>query len=218
MQHAATALLPLSPASPMEAAEGRAVLAKHGRSFWLASLFLAGDQRDDAALLYAFCREVDDLADETPDPAVARRELAAVRDEIAGTRPARPFVAALLDVARRRGLPLQAARHIVDGVEGDLDLVRTPDDRSLMRYCYRVAGAVGLLMNGVIGVRDPDAQAFAVDLGLDHGGHQVVLRLAAAGGDEFVGDPMNGGDGLEHPGQRFRSLQQPRIAPPVGEL
>ena len=61
-------------------------------------------------------------------------------------------------------------------------------------------------------------QPFAVDLGLDHGGHQVVLRLAAAGGDEFVGDPMNGGDGLEHPGQRFRSLQQPRIAPPVGEL
>ena len=61
-------------------------------------------------------------------------------------------------------------------------------------------------------------QPFAVDFGLDHRSHQVVLRLAAAGGDEFVGDAMNGGDGLEYPGQRVGALQQSRITPAVGEL
>lgn len=161
-----SALITIRPPATMSASQGRAVLARHGRSFWLASLFLASDQRDDAALLYAFCREVDDLADETPDPDEARAGLRDVRAELAGVRPARSWVAALLDVANRRQLSMQAVLAVVDGVEGDLDLVRVADDRALMRYCYRVAGAVGLLMSDVIGVQDTAAQPHAVDLGL----------------------------------------------------
>ena len=61
-------------------------------------------------------------------------------------------------------------------------------------------------------------QPFAVNLGLDHRSHQVVLRLAASGGNEFMGDSVHGGDGLEHPGQRVGALQQSRITPAVGEL
>ena len=61
-------------------------------------------------------------------------------------------------------------------------------------------------------------QAFTVDLGLDHGGHQVVLGLAAAGGNQFMGDSMNGGDGLKDPGQWIGAVQQSGVAPAVGEL
>jgi phytoene synthase len=48
----------------------------------------------------------------------------------------------------------------------DLDLVRIQSDRDLVRYCYRAAGTVGLMMCAVLGVRDPRAWRHAVDLGI----------------------------------------------------
>ena len=56
-------------------ADSRAVLAKHARSFQTASWLLPGEARDDAAVLYAFCRLVDDIADEGDDKVVARRDI-----------------------------------------------------------------------------------------------------------------------------------------------
>ena len=74
-----------------------AVLARCGRSFRLAGRLLPGDTLRDAAALYAFCRLVDDLADETTDPFAARIELQILRravitgDQTHGL--ARPFLA-----------------------------------------------------------------------------------------------------------------------------
>ncbi len=150
----------------LSATEGREMLARHGRSFWLASFFLASDQRDDAALVYAFCRQVDDLADEASDPIRAAHGLEEVREELRRDWPARAWVASLLEVSVRRRMSVEPALALVDGVASDLDTVRVRDDRELLRYCYRVAGAVGLLMCDVIGVDDPAAHPHAVDLGL----------------------------------------------------
>jgi len=142
------------------------VLARHGRTFHLASWLLPQDRRADAAVLYAFCRNVDDLADEAPDPVTARENIAGVLAELRSEQPARDWVAAFLEVSRRRGIDLQPAGDLCLAVLGDLDLVRVQDDHELFRYGYGVAGTVGLLMCGVLGVADRAAYARAVDLGI----------------------------------------------------
>jgi phytoene synthase len=146
-------------------AESRAVLAKHGRSFHLAGVFLPADQLDDAAVAYAFCRLVDDLADEAPDRATAERDLERLEAELEGRASARPVVVAYVEMARRRAFSLDVARDLVAGVRSDLGAVRVADDAELSRYCYRVAGTVGLMMAAIMGVTAPAAAAPAKALG-----------------------------------------------------
>lgn len=138
------------------------VLARHGRSFHLASFLLPADRRDDAALLYHFCRVVDDLVDEDED----LDDLAALRRELQGVGMPRPLVQRMRDLQRRRKLPMDALLHLIDGVTSDLGQVAFRDDRELLRYCYKVAGTVGLLMCAVLGVEDREALPHAVDLGV----------------------------------------------------
>lgn len=142
------------------------VLARHARSFRWASVFLPAEARDDAAVLYAFCRLVDDLADEAADLATANLELDRVEQELAGERPARPIVAAIRELADRRGLDLRSAHELIEGVRSDLGSVRVGTDAELLRYCYRVAGTVGLMMCAVLGVEDSAGHPHAVDLGV----------------------------------------------------
>ncbi|MBX2801578.1 MAG: phytoene/squalene synthase family protein [Myxococcales bacterium] len=164
-----TALAPSSAAPVADAdlvRDSVAVLAHHGRTFHLASHLLPRDRRAEAAIVYAFCRLVDDLADEAPDLVVARRDLEAVKRQLAGGPSAYPVVAAFLEVARRRQIDPRAAEHLVHAVTSDLEPVRIADDDALRRYCYGVAGTVGLMMCGVLGVQDRAALTRAVDLGI----------------------------------------------------
>ena len=144
----------------------RAVFAAKARTFHWSARLLPADRRDDAAVVYAFCRLVDDTADEAPTAAVAAAALDRLAAELEGRAEPRPLVAAFLDTAARRGLPLDAARELLAGVRSDLGVVRIADDDALLVYCYRVASTVGLLMCGVLGVRERDALPFAVDLGV----------------------------------------------------
>ena len=155
----------------MEAAKematvSRQVLATGSRSFNMASRFMAPGRRNDAAALYAFCRMVDDAADDAPTPDVARSSLEAIEDELWGRRPATTFMGHFLAMAERRDVDLRHAQNLIDGVRSDLSEVRVADDAQLLRYCYQVASTVGLMMCGVLGVRQRVALPFAVDLGL----------------------------------------------------
>lgn len=162
MGEEAAARLPLTPAVQ----DVGAVLAAGSKTFHFASLFLPAHRRADAALLYAFCRHVDDLADEAPDAVTARAALAEVEAELRSEAPARPLLAALLALFQRQGIPLEPALALVDGVRSDLDPVALADDAALVRYGYKVAGTVGLMMSGVLGVRADVAGPHAVDLGI----------------------------------------------------
>ncbi len=156
-------------------------LSHHGRTFALASRFLPPASRNDAAVLYALCRTIDDLADEAPDPLRARRDLEALLvylrarteggptddlDGALGQVGIAALVDAWVDVADRRRIPLYPLEALVAGVLTDTGPVRVADDRELATYCYRVAGTVGLLMCGVLDVHDPEALPLAVDLGV----------------------------------------------------
>jgi phytoene synthase len=153
--------------SPTTAVEARAVLARHARSFRFAGLFLPAARLDVAAVVYAFCRAVDDAVDEAPDLAAAQREARALADELHHRAPARPAVAAFLAVAAREGIDVRYAEELVVGVAGDaVARLQVADDDELLRYCYRVAGTVGGLMCGVLGVTDRRAVPHAIDLGV----------------------------------------------------
>jgi 15-cis-phytoene synthase len=141
-------------------------LQRKARTFNLASHLLPRSARDDAALVYAFCRLVDDTADESSDPVAAASALDRLALEVQGHAPARPLVAAFRAAAARLDLPLRAAAELIEGVRSDLGAVRVPDDDELLRYCYRVASTVGLMMCAVLGVRRREALPHAVDLGV----------------------------------------------------
>lgn len=150
----------------LAAAQARVVLARGSRSFSFAGAFLPASCRDDAAVVYAFCRAVDDVVDERGSDEVARAELRAIESELRGRAPARPLIGAYLEVVHRRDVGVGPAIGLLRGVESDLGLVRIEDDAQLLQYCYRVAGTVGLMMSGVLGVKEPAAAPFAVDLGV----------------------------------------------------
>jgi phytoene synthase len=165
---ASASLASMTPASSvLDVKDARAVLAAHAKSFRFAGLFLPADRLDDAAVVYAFCRAVDDAIDEAPDRAAAQREAAAFADELDGRAVPRPVVAAFVQTARRIELDLGFARGLIEGVAFDAnERVRVADDAGLLRYCYLVAGTVGGMMCAVLGVRSPEALPHAIDLGI----------------------------------------------------
>lgn len=147
-------------------ADARAILARGSVSFNFAGRFLPADRRDDAAVVYAFCRYVDDLADEAADLEEARQALALLSAELRQEEEPRPFIKDVLALFHRCGIDVRHALNLIEGVVSDLQLVRVKDDAELVQYSYRVAGTVGLMMSGVLGVRDTASTPFAIDLGV----------------------------------------------------
>ena len=143
-----------------------AILARCGHSFRLAGRLLPAATLADAAELYAFCRGVDDLADESADPSFARAELlllrAAVVDGDDKYPPAAPFIA----LQRRSGLDSNAAVALIDTVLSDLGPVRVADEMALLRYAHGAAGTVGVMMCPILNVRAAIATTHAADLGI----------------------------------------------------
>jgi phytoene synthase len=119
--------------------------------------------------LYAFCREVDDVVDEVHDPAIAQQTLNWWRSEInamlAG-KPTHPVTRALLPHLTAYQLEGKHLLAIIDGMEMDLHQTRYLDYISLQRYCWHVAGVVGILSAQIFGVTNPKTIEFAEKLGL----------------------------------------------------
>lgn len=143
--------------------------AQSGSSFYYSFLFLPPQRRSAITALYAFCREVDDVVDETSDPQVALTTLTWWRKEVAqmlaGT-PNHPVTRALaphLQAFNIRGEHLIA---VIDGMEMDLTQTRYLDFVALERYCWHVASVVGIMSAGIFGYRDERTLQYAEKLGL----------------------------------------------------
>jgi phytoene synthase len=132
-----------------------ALMRQKARTFAFAAWLLPADLRRDAAALYAFCRTIDDLVDERPvdrPVAAVRRELAAWRAWLTDPQPdGTPVRTALADLLRRRDLPRTPLFELIDGCESDLERTSMPDEAALARYCYAVAGTVGVAMAALLG-------------------------------------------------------------------
>ena len=149
----------------------RAITRKSASNLALAFVLLPRDKRDAMSALYAFCREIDDIADDESIPVPTRREqLAAWREDIAAAcgmdrgprfqtnRELQPFITLYR-------LPFTLFDELIRGVEMDLDIKRYDTFEDLEQYCYRVASVVGLLSIEIFGYKNPDCRGYADRLG-----------------------------------------------------
>lgn len=146
----------------------RDVTRQSASSFYYALRFLPAARRKALYAVYAFCRAVDDAADES-DPADAPRLVAEWREELARLyrgAPLHPITVALLASLEQFPIPESALSAIIDGVEMDLVKRRYATFAELQLYCRRVASAVGLACIEVFGYRDPATRDYADDVGL----------------------------------------------------
>ena len=143
--------------------------AASGSSFYYSFLFLPAERRRAITALYAFCREVDDIADEVTDIGIARTKLAWWRTEVANLfagHPQHPVTRALQPFVEKFGLDAARLNEIIDGMEMDLVYHRYPDFASLKLYCHRAAGVVGQLSASIFGLTNPRTLEYAEALGL----------------------------------------------------
>lgn len=153
--------------SPDEYCQQKA--AQSGSSFYYSFLFLPPERRRAITALYAFCREVDDTVDECTDVSIARTKLAWWRKEVAamyaGT-PTHPVMRALQPHTEPYALKAEHLQAIIDGMEMDLDQTRYLDYPGLQRYCWHVAGVVGILSASIFGCTREETRQYAEKLGL----------------------------------------------------
>lgn len=143
--------------------------AKSGSSFYYSFLFLPPEQRAAITALYAFCREVDDVVDESSDEQVARVKLNWWRDEIGrlfAGQAQHPVTRALSGAIQAYNLPEEHFQEIIDGMEMDLEYDSYPSFRELSLYCHRVASIVGIMAAEIFGFEDRATLKYAHNLGM----------------------------------------------------
>ena len=146
--------------------------AQTSHSNFLAGFrFLSPAQRDAMTILYAYCRELDDIVDDSRDPSIARATLAWWRQDLskvfqANAAPEHPVNQALRSISPTFRLPENELAEIINGMEMDLhhSCYATFDD--LQYYCYRVAGVVGRLIARILGYTQEATLQYAETLGL----------------------------------------------------
>jgi phytoene synthase len=147
-------------------------IRRHSRSFSFASRLLPAAKRADVERLYAWCRWCDDGVDAAaaPQQAIEFVDLATedVRRIAAGKSPVAVESRWLAELVDRHDLPLGAATALLAGMRSDLTPAAGFHEADLMRYCFRVAGAVGVLMCPILGLDDRRhlPQAAALGMGM----------------------------------------------------
>ena len=142
--------------------------AASGSSFYYAFLFLPAPRRAAITAFYAFCREVDDVVDETSDPGVAATKLAwwghEVTKAFAG-QPSHPVMKALMPHADAFGIEARHLHAVIEGCQMDLEQTRYLDYANLQRYCHLVAGVVGEVAARIFGQTQEQTTRYAHTLG-----------------------------------------------------
>jgi len=145
-----------------------ASIRAHSKSFALASRLLPQPARDEAVVLYAWCRRADDAVDEAPH-GHALKALSRLQEELkgiyGGDEQSDPVLAAFQIVVQRRSIPRHYPEELLAGMAMDVSGFKYRSREDLLLYCYRVASVVGLMMCHVMGVRRPHALLNAAHLG-----------------------------------------------------
>src|SRR5208283_355908 len=148
----------------------RAITRKSASNLALAFVMLPRARRDAMSALYAFCREVDDVADDDSVPMEKRRAQLAewradVRRACKNQSPQFNINQEFEPVIRQYHLPFTLFDELIKGCEMDLDIQRYENFEALELYCHRVASVVGLLSIEIFGYQNPACRDYAVCLG-----------------------------------------------------
>jgi phytoene synthase len=141
------------------------VMQKHGKSFFWASWFLDKNTANKLFTVYALCRRLDDLVDTSNENSEAKEEIARVISLTNNNQYKETF-----EEFKRIDSKLHPRQDIITeflkGQLSDLDFRQPNDLGQLLKYCYRVAGVVGLMICDVLDIRDSKLRYFAIDFGI----------------------------------------------------
>lgn len=143
--------------------------AASGSSFYYAFLFLPPERRAAITAFYAFCREIDDVADDLVDPGVAATKLAWWQAEVSNAftgQPSHPVLQALMPLAANFKIEQRHLQAVIEGCQMDLAQNRYLDYPALQGYCHLVAGVVGEVAANIFGQTQPATTAYAHKLGV----------------------------------------------------
>ena len=138
-------------------------------NFAVAFIFLSNKKRKAMNALYAFCREVDDIADECKEYEIGKSKLDWWRVEIQrlfDNNPQHPVTKALLPHIKNYQLNQEYFIEILDGMEMDLNFNRYESFKQLQLYCYRVASVVGIMSAKIFGYKNVQTNKYAHNLGI----------------------------------------------------
>jgi phytoene synthase len=150
--------------------QSAAITRQSGSNLALAFFLLPKARRDGMTALYAFCREVDDVADDESVPVEQRRQKLGewredVRKACVGQPPSFAVNRELQPVIETYRLSFALFDELIRGCEMDLETKRYETMVDLEQYCYRVASVVGLLSIEIFGYGNPACRAYADALG-----------------------------------------------------
>ena len=144
--------------------------AESHSSFLSGFRFLSVEKRNAITVLYAFCRELDDVVDGCTDPNVAQITLNWWRSDLEkvfnNEMPEHPVHQALKDIRASFDLPKNEFEALIDGMQMDLEQARYGSFDELKLYCHRVAGVVGCLIARILGFTNPKTLEYADKMGL----------------------------------------------------
>jgi phytoene synthase len=137
-------------------------------NFYYAFMLLPRARRRALYSVYAFCRFVDDIADDdgVHDAAGLLAQWREELDKVFEGTPSRAISRALSENVRRFNIPRRYFEEVIDGVEMDLSQRRYATFDELCLYCRRVASAVGLICIEIFGYRHKSARVYAERLGI----------------------------------------------------
>jgi len=160
-----------APPEPMPHLPGSEAITQSAKSnLALSFAALPREEQRAMSIFYAFCRVVDDVADSTELPLEEKqRQLAEWRKEIHRAyldTPLTPLGREMAQIIRTYLIAPTPLEEILNGMEMDMSILRYPSFALLDRYCYRVAGAVGLVSIDIFGCRHAQTRDYAVALGM----------------------------------------------------
>jgi phytoene synthase len=147
--------------------QGESLLMPHrAKSFAWAAQFLPATIKNDLNILYSFCRYVDDSADRCTNKARAWQALEQVSKDLELESSTTFEVQQFLNLSQRRAIPKTFALELTKGVKADISQKQMHSEEELLRYCYQVAGTVGVMICHLLGVKDKNAVAAGIDLAI----------------------------------------------------
>jgi phytoene synthase len=148
----------------------RASIQRHSRSFSFASRLVPADRRADVERLYAWCRWCDDGVDTAPTSRAADKFVDLASHDLrllgCGETPQAPESLWFATLVERHDLSVAAAEALLLGMRSDVTPAADLSEADLLRYCFRVAGTVGVLMCPILGLRDRHFLPHAAALGM----------------------------------------------------
>jgi phytoene synthase len=149
--------------------QARRITRKYARIFYFSSKFLPKVEQDAAYVIYVVCRDSDEAVDDmklSPKQEYLSRVKENIEVVYKGSLIKENTLLAFREAVNKFKIPQEYFLELIEGMQMDLDKNRYRNFQELYRYCYKVAGVIGLIMLKVFGSKENEAEKYAIDLGV----------------------------------------------------